>query len=90
MIKDIKNCRQVHLGHGTICIGTNITKEHYLFIEKQYNPVGQKYNNLATKDAHTLENKSVLLLFDGKEGLKSLDMIIEDLQEIRKTLTEDK
>ena len=83
MIRDIKNCREVHLGFGTVGISIDTTGSVEILYNKPCTPVGNYYNKLAGKSTIELKEKNVCLFFDGKDGLKALDILIEDLQKIR-------
>ena len=45
--------------------------------------------NLLGEKAEDLPVKCVALRFEGKEALKSIDIMIEDLQKIRENLSKD-
>ena len=80
MIKDENNCREIYLGKGTVGIGADATGSRYIFYEKPFTPVGEKYDDMAGKMTREMSEKSVCLFFEGKDGVKALSRIIEDLQ----------
>ena len=91
MIIDKNNSREVTLGNGSVLmgIGTINGKEIAYFIHEHTNPnpkVGEHNNEFAGEKAEDLPVKCVALRFEGKEALKSIDMLIEDLQKIRENL----
>ena len=91
MITDKNNLREITLGNGSVLmgIGTISGKEIAYFIHEHTNPnpkVGEHNNEFAGEKAEDLPVKCVALRFEGKEALKSIDMLIEDLQKIRENL----
>ena len=91
MITDKNNLREITLGKGSVLmgIGTISGKEIAYFIHEHTNPnpkVGEHNNEFAGEKAEDLPVKCVALRFEGKEALKSIDMLIEDLQKIRENL----
>ena len=91
MITDKNNSREITLGNGSVLmgIGTINDKEIAYFIHEHTNPnpkVGEHNNEFAGEKAEDLPVKCVALRFEGKEALKSIDMLIEDLQKIRENL----
>ena len=91
MIIDKNNSREVTLGNGSVLmgIGTINGKEIAYFIHEHTHPspvVGEHNNEFAGEKAEDLPVKCVALRFEGKEALKSIDMLIEDLQKIRENL----
>lgn len=88
MIRDIKNCREVHLGHGTVGFSIDTTGTIAVLYNKPLTPVGGSFNELDGKSTIELKEKNVCLFFDGKEGIQSIDMVIEDLQKIKAKLKE--
>ena len=91
MIIDKNNSREVTLGNGSVLmgIGTINGKEIAYFIHEHTHPspvVGEYNNEFAGEKAEDLPVKCVALRFEGKEALKSIDMLIEDLQKIRENL----
>ena len=83
MIRDIENCREVHLGHGTVGISIDTTGTVEVLYNKPSTPVGSTSNEFAGKSTIELKEKNVCLFFDGREGIASLDILVHDLQEIR-------
>lgn len=90
MIKDIANCREIHLGHGTVGIGIDITETVGILYNKPYTPVGNSDNRFVGELATKLDEKNVCLFFDGKEGIAGLDILIHNLQKIRTKLKGEK
>ncbi len=90
MIRDIENCREVHLGHGAVGIAIDTTGTVEVLYNKPVTTVGSKTNELAGKSTIELNEKNVCLFFDGKDKIMALDMLIEDLSKIRKNLNEVK
>ena len=90
MIKDVENCREVHLGFGTVGIAIDTTGTVEVLYNKSYTPVGTPDNNFVGKSTIELQEKNVCLFFDGADGLKALDILIEDLQKIRTKLNGEK
>lgn len=88
MIRDIENCREIHLGHGTVGLSVDTTGTVEVIHNKPFSPVGTAYNHNAWKAARKLKEKSVCLFFYGKEGIASIDILIEDLQKIKSRLLE--
>ena len=91
MITDKNNSREITLGNGSVLmgIGTINDKEIAYFIHENTNPnpkVGEHNNEFAGEKAEDLPVKCVALRFEGKEALKSIDIMIEDLQKIRENL----
>ena len=91
MITDKNNLREITFGNGSVLmgIGTISDKEIAYFIHEHTNPspiVGEHNNEFAGEKAEDLPVKCVALRFEGKEALKSIDMLIEDLQKIRENL----
>ena len=94
MIIDKNNSREVTLGNGSVLmgIGTINGKEIAYFIHEHTNPspvVGEYNNEFAGEKAEDLPVKCVVLRFEGKEALKSIDIMIEDLQKIRENLSKE-
>ncbi len=83
MIRDIGNCREVHLGHGTVAIAIDTTGTVEVLYNKPSTPVGSTSNEFAGESTIELHEKNVCLFFDGREGIAALDMLIHDLQKIR-------
>ena len=91
MITDKNNLREITFGNGSVLmgIGTISGKEIAYFIHEHTNPnpkVGEHNNEFAGEKVEDLPVKCVALRFEGKEALKSIDMLIEDLQKIRENL----
>ena len=87
MITRISKCSDVVFGNGTVSIGKDTTG----FIECIYNkpktPVGEEYNKDCGKDTTKLDVECVCLRFDkGKDALLALDILLEDLAEIKAKL----
>lgn len=94
MIIDKNNSREVTLGNGSVLmgIGTINGKEIAYFIHEHTHPapvVGECNNEFAGEKAEDLPIKCVALRFEGKEALKSIDIMIEDLQKIRENLSKE-
>ena len=83
MIRDIANCREVHLGHGTVGIAIDTTGTVEVLYNKPFTPVGSTSNEFANESTIELKEKSVCLFFDGREGIAALDILIHNLQKIR-------
>ena len=90
MIRDIANCREVHLGHGTVGIATDTTGTVEVLYNKPFTPVGSTSNEFASESTIELKEKSVCLFFDGREGIAALDILIHNLQKIRTKLKGEK
>lgn len=88
MIRDIENCREVHLGHGTVGVSVDTTGTVEVLYNKPSTPVGSISNEFAGKAAVELKEKNVCLFFDGREGIAALDILIHNLQKIRTKLKE--
>ena len=94
MIIDKNNSREVTLGNGSVLmgIGTINGKEIAYFIHEHTHPssvVGEYNNEFAGEKAEDLPVQCVVLRFEGKEALKSIDIMIEDLQKIRENLSKE-
>lgn len=94
MITDKNNLREITLGNGSVLmgIGTINDKEIAYFIHEHTHPsstVGAYNDEFAGEKAEELSVKCVALRFEGKEALKSIDIMIEDLQKIRKNLIDE-
>lgn len=88
MIRDIKNCREVHLGHGTVGLSIDSTGTVAVLFNIPLTPVGGSIEGVDGKSTIELKEKNVCLFFDGKEGIAAIDMLIEDLQKIKAKLKE--
>lgn len=91
MITDKNNSREITLGNGSVLmgIGTINDKEIAYFMHEHTHPspvVGEYNDEFAGEKAEDLPVKCVALRFEGKEALKSIDIMIEDLQKIRENL----
>lgn len=91
MIKDFNNCRLVEFGNGTVTMGIgSFNKRNVCFYvhESNYSPInGEKvYNENAGKRLDHIDNKSISLNFVGPDALKSIDLIIEDLNTIKNNI----
>ena len=89
MIRDIENCREVHLGHGTVGVAIDTTGTVEVLYNKPSTPVGSTNNEFAGESTIELKEKNVCLFFDGREGIAALDILIHDLQKIRTKLKEN-
>ena len=94
MITDKNNLREITFGNGSVLmgIGTISGKEIAYFIHEHTNPnpkVGEHNNEFAGEKAEDLPVKCVALRFEGKEALKSIGIMIEDLQKIRENLSKE-
>lgn len=84
MIEDKGNCRYVYFGHGTVGLVKSMDKTGEIFIEKAPEPVGTYTKQHSPgDDAEKLPEKSVVLVFDNANAKQSIDMLIEDLLQIR-------
>lgn len=91
MIKDKENARYIHLGHGTVNISVCQDRTSYVIHESEKGSVDGIFKK-AEYQGHYPEElpiKSICLVFDGKDAIKSIDMIIEDLQTIKEKLEEN-
>lgn len=91
MIIDKNKLREIYLGDGSVLmgVGTISDREIAYFIYEHDLPiqeVGVNNNEFAGQKAEDLPVKCVALRFEGKEALKSINIMIEDLQKIRKNL----
>ena len=94
MITDKNNIREITFGNGSVLmgIGTINDKEIAYFIHEHTHPsptVGEYNDEFAGEKAEDLPVKCVALRFEGKEALKSIDIMIEDLQKIRENLSKE-
>lgn len=88
MITRIKKCSDVEFGNGTVSIGIDTTGLVECIHNKPETPVGEYYNEDCGKVTTELNVECVCLRFDkGKDCLMALNMLIEDLNEIKKNLT---
>ena len=90
MIRDIANCREVHLGHGTVGLAIDTTGTVEVLYNKPFTPVGSISNEFASESTIELKEKCVCLFFDGREGIAALDILIHNLQKIRTKLKGEK
>ena len=91
MIIDKNKLREIYLGNGSVLmgVGTVNNKGIAYFIHEHDFPIQSVgiYNDVyAGQNAEDLPVKCVALRFEGKEALKSIDIMIEDLQKIRENL----
>lgn len=89
MIKDYSNSREVTLGNGTVGLVVSTidgNKNAYVMYQKDFTPIGTTTNEHAGKKNRELKEKSVLLRFEGKNAIKSINIMLEDLQEIKAEL----
>jgi hypothetical protein len=91
MIKDFDNCRLVEFGNGTVTMGIgSFDKRNVCFYvhESNYSPInGERvYNENAGKRLDIIDKKSISLNFTGPEAIKSIDLIIEDLNTIKNNI----
>lgn len=89
MIRDIGNCREVHLGFGTVGVAIDTSGTVEVLYNKPFTPVGSTSNEFAGKSTIELKEKNICLFFDGREGIAALDMLIHDLQKIRTKLKKE-
>lgn len=92
MINRNENETCIHLGHGTLIIGRcagNPKKpeqeDQYYFVENEYSPVGELNDKHTGKTTDELPDP-IRLIFDGKESVKAIDMLIRDFKIIRDNL----
>lgn len=91
MIIDKNKLREIYLGNGSVLMGVGTVNNKgiaYFIYEHNFpiQEVGVSNNEFAGQKAEDLPVKCVALRFEGKEALKSIDIMIEDLQKIRKNL----
>ena len=91
MIIDKNKLREIYLGNGTVLMGVGTINDReiaYFIYEHNFpiHKVGTNNNEYAGQKAEDLPFKCVALRFEGKEALKSIDIMIEDLQKIRENL----
>lgn len=88
MIKDENNARFIHFGHGTVRLSICKEGKSYAIVESDYSPITGKFKKAKYNGecAENLPVKSVCFIFDGENAEKSIDMLIEDLNKIKKQL----
>lgn len=94
MIIDKNNLREIHLGSGSVLMGVGTIEDKGIayFIHEHDFPIHEvgTYNDVyAGEKAEDLPVKCVALRFEGKEALKSIDIMLEDLQKIKQNLIEE-
>lgn len=88
MIEQINKRMLAHLGHGTLHFCPDVTKTIFILCNsKRYVPVGDDYAEDTGKTTDEVDDNVIELRFDGENAIKSLDMIIEDLNTIKESLT---
>lgn len=91
MIVDRNNLREVYLGSGAVLMGVGTISDKGIayFIHEHDQPieeVGVKCDRWAGEKAEELPVKCIALRFEGPQALKSVDIMLEDLQKIRENL----
>lgn len=88
MIKDKNNARYVYFGHGTIGLCRCQDGTSYAIYNSEQGKIDGEYTDSIYK-GQAVENipvKSIAFVFNGEKAIKSIDILIEDLQIIRENL----
>ncbi len=88
MIKDYNKTRELFLGHGTLKLGLDITNTKEIFFEGAYQKIGENNKQFIGKNIKECDVNAVVLNFDGKDAIKSIDILIQDLRKIKNRLKE--
>ena len=86
MIKDYKKVRELFCGHGTLRFCPDITKTKEVIYEGDYIKVGEHTDEFNEQNIKQCGVNAIVLNFDGKNAIKSIDILIEDLNKIKKHL----
>lgn len=88
MIKDFNKARELCCGHGTLGFCRDITNTKEVIYEKTFSKVGSIDNQYMDKDIKKCNVSCIILNFNGKDAIKSIDILIEDLNKIKEQLQE--
>lgn len=88
MIKDKNNARIITLGNGTVKLIRSADNSGYIIYESERGEINGEYYSDENVGKHVEDcpEKSIVLAFTGENALKSIDIIMEDLKEIKNTL----
>lgn len=81
---------RVILGKGTIGFNRDKTNTIFVMTEQNYRPVGTQDPSVIGKESTHIGREVIELKFEGKEALKSIGYLIEDLQIIKMKLENEK
>lgn len=77
---------QVILGSGTVNLNRDITNTIFIVTDQEYSPVGTIDDSVIGKLSTYSGREVIEMKFEGEKALEAINMVIEDLQSIRKTL----
>lgn len=83
---DKKKLTQVTLGNGTVGYNRDTTDTIFIISKQDQKPVGYEDPSVIGKLSTHTGDEVIEFKFEGKEALKSVGMMIEDLQIIQKKL----
>lgn len=86
MIVDIQNRRDIHLGDGTVSVSISLNNGYGLI----FSPCTQSnVGEINNTPAESVLDKNVALWFEGRDAIKSLDVVIDLLKKIRITIAKE-
>ena len=88
MIKDFNKARELFCGYGTLAFCRDVTNTKEVIYEKTFSKVGSIDNQYTDKDIKKCDVPCIVLNFNGKDAIKSIDILIEDLNKIKEQLKE--